>query len=90
MTFAGAAVVFEAKRDAEMTHDDRARIYEIMLREEFGMQAGAEIISSRREIFSAADIVLQVLALNANPVARGEKPGSGFATETRRRAQCRA
>ena len=32
-------------------------------------QAGAEIISSRREIFSTADIVLQVLALNANPVA---------------------
>ena len=32
-------------------------------------QAGAEIIGSRREIFSAADIIVQVLALNANPVA---------------------
>src|SRR5918992_1245355 len=32
-------------------------------------KAGAEIIASRSEIFSAADIVVQVLALNANPPA---------------------
>ena len=32
-------------------------------------KAGAEIVPSRSEIFSAADIVLQVLALNANPHA---------------------
>jgi NAD(P) transhydrogenase subunit alpha len=32
-------------------------------------KAGAEIIASRPEIFSAADIIVQVLALNANPPA---------------------
>jgi NAD(P) transhydrogenase subunit alpha len=32
-------------------------------------KSGAEIIPSRREIFSAADIIVQVLALNANPPA---------------------
>ena len=32
-------------------------------------RAGAEIIGSRREVFSAADIIVQVLALNANPPA---------------------
>lgn len=32
-------------------------------------KAGAEIIESRHEIFSAPDIILQVLALNANPLA---------------------
>ena len=32
-------------------------------------KSGAEIIQSRREIFSAADIIVQVLALNANPPA---------------------
>ncbi|HXV47723.1 MAG TPA: NAD(P) transhydrogenase subunit alpha [Candidatus Binatia bacterium] len=32
-------------------------------------KAGAGIIGSRREIFSAADIIVQVLALNANPLA---------------------
>jgi NAD(P) transhydrogenase subunit alpha len=32
-------------------------------------EVGAEIIRSRREIFSSADIILQVLALNANPPA---------------------
>lgn len=32
-------------------------------------KSGAEIIGSRREIFSAADIIVQVLALNANPPA---------------------
>jgi len=31
-------------------------------------KSGAEIIASRREIFSAADIIVQVLALNANPL----------------------
>ena len=32
-------------------------------------QSGAEIIESRREIFSSADIIVQVLALSANPPA---------------------
>jgi NAD(P) transhydrogenase subunit alpha len=32
-------------------------------------KSGAEIIASRSEIFSAADIIVQVLALNANPPA---------------------
>lgn len=32
-------------------------------------KSGAEVIASRREIFSAADVILQVLALNANPPA---------------------
>lgn len=32
-------------------------------------KSGAEVIGSRREIFSAADIIVQVLALNANPPA---------------------
>jgi NAD(P) transhydrogenase subunit alpha len=54
----GSKVVLEAGAGAAAGYSD----------EEF-KQAGAEIVVSRREIFSSADIILQVLALSANPPA---------------------
>jgi NAD(P) transhydrogenase subunit alpha len=54
----GLKVLVEAGAGAGAGHAD----------EDF-KKAGAEIIASRSEIFSAADIVVQVLALNANPPA---------------------
>jgi NAD(P) transhydrogenase subunit alpha len=54
----GLKVLVEAGAGAGAGHAD----------EDF-KKAGAEIIASRSEIFSAVDIVVQVLALNANPPA---------------------
>ena len=58
LTRPGLRVLVEAGAGAEAGYLD----------EDF-KKSGAEIIASRREIFSAADIIVQVLALNANPPA---------------------
>ncbi|MGH7930243.1 MAG: hypothetical protein ACREQV_20900 [Candidatus Binatia bacterium] len=56
LTQIGSKILIEAGAGAGAGHSD----------EDF-KQSGAEIVESRREIFSSADIILQVLALSANP-----------------------
>ncbi|MGH7825137.1 MAG: NAD(P) transhydrogenase subunit alpha [Candidatus Binatia bacterium] len=58
LTQSGLKILIEAGTGAGAGYSD----------EEF-KQSGAEIIESRREVFSSAEVIVQVLALSANPPA---------------------
>ncbi|HZD39939.1 MAG TPA: NAD(P)(+) transhydrogenase (Re/Si-specific) subunit alpha, partial [Terriglobales bacterium] len=58
LTKAGFNVLVETLAGAHAGHSD----------DEF-IQKGAQILSSRRELFASSQVILQVLALSANPPA---------------------